>query len=70
MRDGDSSFQTIFNLAVLGISAAVAYHGVKRNCGSAGWGLGWGLFGLTLAPVALVVSIAQGFAKPLPACRR
>ncbi len=45
-------------------AAACAYHGYKRN-DSAGWAVGWALFG-SLAPfLALPIALAQGFGKPV-----
>ncbi len=44
--------------------ALAAYHGVKRNNGSVGWGLVWGAAG-TFAPIITpAIAIGQGFAKP------
>lgn len=39
-----------------------AYHGYKRTK-SAGWALGWGLFGAVVPIIALPVMFAQGFGK-------
>lgn len=66
----NSSWKAIAGLLGSALVLACAYHGVKRNCGSVGWGLGWALFGATTGPVAPIVAWAQGFATPLPSCRR
>jgi len=46
--------------------AASVYHGVKRNHGSIGWGLWWGLMGALFPVVTPVIAFAMppGFAKP------
>lgn len=43
---------------------AMAYHGYKRNNGSVGWALGWGLLGWLFFPVTPAIAVAQGFGKP------
>lgn len=43
---------------------ASAYHGVRRNNGSAGWGLWWGLMGGMFPVVVPAIALAQGYAKP------
>ena len=48
----------------LGSSIAGVYHGYKRNNGSIGWALAWGLVG-GIWPVAIPLMLAQGFAKPI-----
>lgn len=50
-----------WTLAAAGAATGV-YHGYKRNK-SAGWALGWGLFGLMLPIVSIPLSIAQGYGK-------
>lgn len=42
--------------------AALAYHGYKRNQ-SIGWALVWGILGGAFWPIALPISLAQGFGK-------
>jgi hypothetical protein len=55
---------TIWGLLTVASAAASGYHGIKRNHGSIGWGIGWFLLG-GIAPVLVpVVAVAQGFAKP------
>lgn len=44
--------------------AASAYHGARRNRGSFGWALGWGVLGAIFPIVTPIVAIAQGYAKP------
>ena len=43
---------------------ASAYHGAKRNNGSVGWGLLWGLMGTVFPVVTPAIALAQGYAKP------
>lgn len=53
---------------VLGIAglALGTYHGYKRDNGSIGWTLGWGLLGATFPIIAIPLMLAEGFAVPLP----
>lgn len=46
-------------------AGACAYHGYKRN-DSAGWAVGWALFGSVAPILALPIALAQGFGKPAP----
>lgn len=47
-------------------AAVGAYHFTRRHRGSLAWGLAGGVLG-ALFPIAVpVITIAQGFAKPLP----
>lgn len=46
-------------------SVAGVYHGYKRNNGSVGWALAWGLIG-GIWPISIPLMLAQGFGKPLP----
>jgi len=57
-------------MLAVGSIALSAYHGAVRHCGSFKWGALWGLAGGLFNVVAPVVAVAQGFAKPLPSCRR
>lgn len=50
-------------LSVAG-TASGAYHGYKRNRGSVGWAIGWGLLGGIFPFITIPVSLAQGFGKP------
>lgn len=43
-------------------TAALAYHGYKRN-NSIGWAIGWVLIGGLAPVIALPIAFAQGFAK-------
>ncbi len=45
--------------------ALSAYHGFKRNHDSIGWGLGWGLLGLTFPILTPLLAVAEGYALPL-----
>lgn|SRR5574341_1006069 len=51
---------------VLGVAGTAlgAYHGYKRNHGSLGWAVGWGIFGAFLPILSIPISLAQGFGKP------
>lgn len=48
--------------ASIGISA---YHGVKRNNGSVGWGLWWGLMGGLFPVVTPAIAFGQGLSTPI-----
>jgi len=54
----------LWGVASAASMAASAYHGVKRNRGSAGWGVAWGLSGALFPVITPAIAIAQGFAKP------
>jgi len=54
----------LWGVASAASMAASAYHGVKRNHGSAGWGVAWGLSGALFPVITPTIAIAQGFAKP------
>ncbi len=43
---------------------ACAYHGVKRNNGSVGWGVAWFFLGSMFFPIVPAIAVAQGFGKP------
>ena len=45
-------------------SGASAYHGYKRNRGSVGAAVGWGLLGGIFPIITPAVALAQGFGKP------
>ena len=53
---------TVWTVAGTAASAALAYHGYKRN-NSVGWAVGWFLLG-AFWPISLPIAFAQGFAKP------
>ncbi len=40
-----------------------AYHGLRRNRGSIGWGLAWGVAGRLFPFLVPALAVAQGFAK-------
>lgn len=56
-----SPLWTAVNVAALG---ALAYHGYRRNRGSWGWALTWGLLGGLVWPITGAVALAQGFGEP------
>ena len=64
---GGLSRNSIWGLLSLASAGACAYHGVKRNNGSIGWGAWWMLMGGIFPVFAPIVAIARkpGFAKPL-----
>jgi hypothetical protein len=47
----------------LASTALSAYHGYKRNGGSLGWGIWWGLMGSAFGPIPVGIAYAQGFGK-------
>jgi len=44
-------------------AGACAFHGVKRNSGSVGWGIWWFVLGSLFPVITPVVAVAQGYAK-------
>lgn len=52
------------NVAGIAIVTALTYHGYKRNKGSVGWALAWGLGGGLVWPITLPIAFFQGYAKP------
>ena len=52
-------------LGIAGVALGT-YHGYRRDNGSIGWALGWGLFGGTFPIIAIPLMLAEGFAQPLP----
>lgn len=44
---------------------ASAYHGVKRNRGSVGYGILWGVAGALFPIITPGIALAQGYAKPV-----
>ena len=50
-------------LSVAGTTTG-AYHGYRRNRGSIGWAIGWGILGGLFPFITIPVSLAQGFGKP------
>ena len=59
-----SAGSVVYGLLATASSAASAYHGVKRNNGSIGWGITWGLLGGMFPVLTPAIAVAQGFAKP------
>lgn len=62
---GDGTFsvgKAAWWTASIASTAALAYHGYKRN-DSFGWALVWGLFGPLVWPITVPVAFAQGFGK-------
>lgn len=43
---------------------ASAFHGYRRNRGSIGWALGWGLLGGLFPIITPAIALAQGYGKP------
>lgn len=44
--------------------AVSTYHGYRRNNGSVGWAIGWGLLGGIFPIITPAVAVAQGLGKP------
>lgn len=55
---------TVLNLLRAASVAACVVHGYRRNDGSYGWALGWGLLGGIFPVIAPAFAYAQGFGKP------
>lgn len=53
-----------WSLAATASGIGCAYHGVKRNNGSVGWGVAWFFLGSMFFPIAPAIALAQGFGKP------
>jgi len=59
--EASTAFWQLASAASIGLSA---YHGYKRNNGSLGWGIGWGLLGAAFPIITPAIAFAEGFAKP------
>ena len=59
-RPTESTAFTVLRMVSVGLSA---YHGVRRNNGSLGWGLWWGFAGGVAPVVTPAFAFAQGFGK-------
>ena len=56
---------TPLGLMIASVGAIVgAYHGTRRNRGSVGWGLVWGLAGATAPLITTGIAVAQGYGSP------
>lgn len=53
----------VLTLSALSAGAS-AFHGYRRNRGSLGWAIGWGLLGGMFPVITPAVALAQGFGKP------
>ena len=56
-----SPLWTAVNIGAVG---ALTYHGYRRNRGSWGWALTWGLIGGLIWPITGAIAFAQGFGEP------
>lgn len=45
-------------------AGASAYHGYKRNRGSAGWAVAWGTLGFLFPIITPIVALVQGYGEP------
>ncbi len=61
-KPGVSVGKVVYGAVAVASTAVCVYHGTKRN-DSVGWGLGWGLFGFLLGPIAVVAAFAQGLGE-------
>lgn len=57
-------FSNFWGVARAASVLASAYHGVRRNNGSIGWGVAWGLLGGVAPIITPAVALAQGFGQP------
>jgi hypothetical protein len=62
----DGGDLTVWGLIGIAGVALGTYHGYRRDNGSIGWTLAWGLFGGTFPIIAIPLMLAEGFAEPLP----
>lgn len=53
----------VYGAASLAGTALGAYHGYKRNRGSVGWAIVWGLLGGAFPIITVPVALAQGFGE-------
>lgn len=53
----------VYGVASIAGTAAGAYHGFKRNGGSVGWAIVWGLLGGMFPVITVPIAFAQGFGK-------
>jgi len=65
---GTVEVNPVWQIVGLGLTMAGAYHGYKRNCGSIGWGIGWGILMPMTLGFAAPFAYAQGFGKPKRKC--
>lgn len=54
-------FYKILSAASAGVSA---YHGYKRNDGSVGWAIVWGVLGGAFPIITPAIAVAEGFGEP------
>lgn len=54
----------VYSTILFASASASAYHGYKRNRGSTGAAVGWGLLGLIFPIITPAVALAQGFGDP------
>ena len=59
------SYSPVWAGVSIASGALSAYHGVKRNNGSVGWGIVWFFMGSIFPIVTPAIAVAQGFAKPI-----
>lgn len=67
---GREPIMTWRGAAVMASAIASGYHGVRRNGGSAFWGLIWFGLGAALPGLVPVVAAAQGYGQCANNCRR
>lgn len=64
-EDGSLNGAGVAVAAVSTVSMALsAYHGLKRNRGSIGYAVLWGIMGATFPVLVPVIAFGQGFAEP------
>lgn len=56
--------ELVYGAFVTGTTMLGVYHGYRRNQGSIGWAVGWGVFSAVLPILALPLMLAEGFAEP------
>lgn len=57
---GESAF-TALRLAAQGLAV---FHGYRRNRGSIGWAIGWGMLAAFSPIITIGIALAQGVGKP------
>jgi hypothetical protein len=64
-----STVASVWRVAGTVASAALAWHGYRRNHGSIGWAIAWAVVGGFAWPIALSIAVASGFGQPAPVTR-
>lgn len=61
--DGSGAGSLLWGLISTASMGLSAYHGYKRNDGSVGWAVGWGLLGGIFPVITPAIAFAQGLGE-------